>query len=111
MQEIDSFLFNISKSNIHTYLIGDFNINIAVNDDASSSFLNLFTAYNMHPLINKPTRVSNSHTSILDNVFTNNNDRMSLKGIICDEISDHLPIFTCIPIKSKIPVLKRPNLT
>ena len=110
MKELERLLADITKSNSYIYILGDFNINLAVNDKISQFFINTFATYNIHPLINKPTRIAISHNSIIENIFTNNNSRSAIKGIMCDEISDHLPIFTYIPIKSSIQKPKRPNI-
>ena len=110
LKELECFLSNISKSSSNIYVPGDFNIDIAINDNTTNSFKNAFASYNMHPLINQPTRISTTHSSIIDNIFTNNNSRSIIKGIICDDISDHLPIFAYIPIKFSIPEPKRPNI-
>lgn len=56
-------------------------------------FLNvLFSSY-FHPLICKPTRVTNKTATLIDNIFTNSFDYESNSGILCTDISDHFPIF------------------
>ena len=46
-------------------------------------------------LINKPTRVTHSTVTIIDNIFTNEyeNDNKYMTGILTTDISDHYPIF------------------
>ena len=48
--------------------------------------------YNFYPLINKPTRVSNSSCSAIDHVWCNLTDASINSAIITHKISDHLPI-------------------
>jgi hypothetical protein len=46
------------------------------------------------PLITKPTRITQHTATIIDNIFTNNIEKLenSINGIIFSDISDHLPI-------------------
>ena len=47
------------------------------------------------PLITKPTRITKSTATLIDNIFTNNLNRTEhLNGILFNDISDHLPIFS-----------------
>jgi hypothetical protein len=51
-------------------------------------------ALSFFPLIAKPTRITSSTATLIDNIFTNVLDQPSLvHGIILTDISDHLPIF------------------
>ena len=43
----------------------------------------------------KPTRITKSTATLIDNLFTNNLSKTEhLNGILFNDISDHLPIFT-----------------
>ena len=47
------------------------------------------------PLITKPTTVTKSTASLIDNIFTNNANKTGHQsGILLNDISDQLPIFT-----------------
>ena len=47
------------------------------------------------PLITKPTRVTKSTATLIDNIFTNNANKTGHQsGILLNDISDHLPSFT-----------------
>ena len=66
------------------------------------------------PLINRPTRVTTSSATLIDNIFTNCVFDTSLKnGIIKTSISDHFAIFAAIKLwnektrNQKIKVKKR----
>ena len=76
--------------------MGDFNIDLLKSEscDYSNTFAEQLFTFSFSPLITKPTRVT-SHTAILiDNIFTNNIEKLdsSINGIIFSDISDHLPI-------------------
>ena len=47
------------------------------------------------PLINRPTRISKTSATLIDNIFTNNHSDLvnSCHGILITDISDHFPIF------------------
>ena len=78
------------------YMTGDFNVNL-LNDDQhvlSSEFVEIFYANSCLPLITKPTRISNTRATLIDNIFTNDLHSISIfHGILYTDISDHLPIF------------------
>jgi len=91
------------------YILVDFNINLVVDNYAPRTFLNLMSGFDLHPIINRPTRISSSCSSIIDNIFTNDN-KYSFKGILCEDISDHLPIFFFIKLNSRFVVNKCPPI-
>lgn len=47
----------------------------------------------LHPVIDRPTRItSNSHT-LIDNIFTNQADYSVRSGLLINGFCDHLPTF------------------
>ena len=48
----------------------------------------------MFPLINKPTHITNHSATLIDNIFSNAFGISHNSGILVDDISDHLPLFT-----------------
>ena len=75
LDEMHRLLEDINKLNLETNLIGDFNINTLRShtglNKTATKFSNLLLSYFYYPLINKPTRVVNDPSSIIDNVYTN----------------------------------------
>ena len=56
------------------YIMGDFYINL-LNDDVhgpTGDFVDIFTSYSMYPSITKPTRITSTSATLIDNIFTNN---------------------------------------
>ena len=50
------------------------------------------------PLINKPTRVTETTATIIDNIFTNSNNWNNIsRGILPTDVSDHFSIFCILP--------------
>ena len=79
------------------YLIGDFNIDILniTNHIPSSEFLETLYTFSLCPLINKPTRVSSTAATLIDNIYFNDVEHSELfNGILYTDISDHFLIFS-----------------
>ena len=98
---LDTFCENIEHilSNAKTiktiFVCGDFNIDLLKYDTHSNTktFLDTMYSFGLYPLIDKPTRVTESSTTLIDNIF-NNELRYNLTcGILFNDITDHLPIF------------------
>ena len=82
------------------YLMGDFNINL-LNEDVhplTNEFINVLSSHSFYPGITKPTRITSSTASLIDNIFTNSKSKQT-SGIIITDLSDHLPIFISTDLK------------
>ena len=98
---------NIDKKEI--YILGDFNVNIhrnnryIVRDDntISAKFLShdvknyhqFSTMHGLKQLIQSPTRVTCSTSTLTDHILTSAPSRVSQKGVINVGVSDHQLIF------------------
>ena len=76
--------------------MGDYNINI-LNYDVhapTGEFVDTMSSYAFVPLINRPTRVTVTSATLIDNIFTNNFENLenSFQGVLVTDISDHYPI-------------------
>ena len=83
--------------NRHCYICGDFNINLLKQDVSKDTdiFINNIFSYGYYPLINRPTRITQSCATLIDNIFTNvKNYHDITSGIIISDVSYHLPIFS-----------------
>ena len=98
--ELLSHLFGkLQPENKYIYIMGDFNVNTLPHIRGSLSvqeFKNIFAANYCFPLINKPTRLTSTSSSLIDNIYStmpalaNGCD----SGILEISISDHYGIFT-----------------
>ena len=70
-----------------TLLLGDFNYCLL--DKKTNKFSEMMTSHGFSQIINKPTRVTNNSTSLIDHIYTNNTDKISQAGVIESGISDH----------------------
>ena len=98
---ISNVLCTLSFENKISYLMGDFNINLLNCDmhQATNYFVNLLTSNSFFPLISKPTRITSSTATLIDNIFTNNLEFNMASGILYSDLSDHFPIFQITQIK------------
>ena len=104
LDKLDDSLNSISKDNKLIYLMGDFNIDLLspTHQQISSRLCNIFTSFSLHPHINKPTRITQTSSTLIDNIFSNVIDRKFINGILYSDISDHLPIFTLTKLTNHV---------
>ena len=90
---LDNFLYN--EKNKSVYIIGDTNIDLMKYDDhvPTKDFLDMLYSYGVFPKVDKPTRITAVSTTLIDNIFTNVISSNAKCGVLCNDISDHLPIF------------------
>jgi hypothetical protein len=74
--------------------MGDFNIDLFKSCDYANYFTEQLFTSSFFPLITKATRITHHTATLIDNIFTNNQEQLddSINGIIFSDISDHLPI-------------------
>ena len=76
------------------YLMGDMNYNMASMSDTNSHLLSDITdLYGLHQLINEPTRVTDTTSTLIDLIYTNYPDKVVCSGVCHVSISDHSLIF------------------
>ena len=88
-------LFVISSENKTILHMGDFNLDLLKSDThpLTSEFNDINVIHSLFPSINKPTRVTPTSATIIDNIFTNYLDASKLStSILITDISDHFPI-------------------
>ena len=85
------------------YFCGDFNIDLIKYSEHKNTrcFLDSLFANGFYPLINKPTRITESTATLIDNIFTNQFSVETDNGLLVSDVSDHLPVFTICRYKLK----------
>ena len=95
--KLNVYLDKIRKENKICYLLGDFNINLLNHDthNLTGEFYDLMTSNSFLPLITRPTRVTATSATLIDNIFSNYLENCShwMQGLMVTYISDHYPIF------------------
>ena len=86
----------LQRERKYVYITGDFNVNTLPIYNGQE-FVNIFSSGFFCPLINRPTRVTQNSSTLIDNIYCNiPNIATSCKaGILRTSISDHYAIF-CI---------------
>ena len=105
-QSFDVFLSNLNKvidvSRSNTFCFMDSNINLSNKNSEADKFCDLWSTYGFSNLINTCTRITKTSSSLIDQIFTNNQQMCGLSGVITSDISDHLPLFSYIPLTGRI---------
>ena len=57
-------------------------------------FLNALFSLGMFPLIDRPSRITEYSATLIDNIFSNNLYENISNGLLINDISDHLPVFS-----------------
>lgn len=101
-EALSSMLEIMSDKNRTCVLLGEFNINLLKHESNSSiEFLNTLYSYYFDPLIDKPTRITCSSATLIDNILTNHFVNSITSGMMLTDISDHLPVFLFFLCKEK----------
>ena len=88
----------INKEKKTCYLSGDFNIDLLKYDSSNKhrDFLNMLTSSGYLPHILHPTRITESTSTIIDNIYSNNFEDNLIGGNIVVQYADHLAQFLSI---------------
>ena len=97
IDKMNILLDTIMKEHKLCYLLGDYNLIILNYDthDTTAEFIDILYSHAILPLINRPTRVTQSSATAIDNIFTNDIDAIEngCHGILVTDINDHFLIF------------------
>ena len=94
---LDSTLESINKEGKLCILLGDYNINLLKGEVPSTiDFLNVLYPVNFYPLITKPSRITSTSATLIDNILFNSLDYEVTSGLLTCDTSDHLPVFQII---------------
>ena len=90
---------NLAKENKQIAIMGDFNINLLNYEThtATNDFVNMMFSNHFQPSILHPTRITDTSSTIIDNIFINSaTENRVCGGNILSLISDHLPQFAVL---------------
>ena len=116
-ERISDILNVIQKEHKLCYLLRDLNIDFLKADEhrATGEILDVSYCCNVFPFITKPTRVTSTTATLIDDIVINNLDdnMMHIQGILCTSISDHYAFFHVASntrtdhTQTEMPLLKR----
>ena len=82
--------------NTKCFIYGDFIYDLLqAANRCTSKFIETMFDHCFYSMINKPTRITSSSATVLDDVWTNIYSYVIKAKILLHPISDHLPLFTC----------------
>lgn len=90
--DIDKVFNKMNSENKITYVMGDFNIDL-LKDDTNRpihDYIDLIYSYSLIPTIYKPTRITKTTATLIDNILTNS-ENVQKSAIFVTDISDHMP--------------------
>ena len=96
---LENILSAPSLENKTCFIMGDFNLDLLKCNSCihCQSFCDIMLAKSFVHLINRPTRIANNSSTLIDNIFTNSLE-LTNSGIIISDISDHFPVYVFAPI-------------
>ena len=116
----DFFITNIKrvlkkceKMNKSTVVMGDLNYDLLDTDNIHvNCCVDTFFENGFYPLINIPTRITDTTATVLDHLWTNIVETPIKSAVLVDQIADHLPVYMSLAIgkprtSEKIVVEKR----
>ena len=86
-----------SENNIEFYLLGDLNCDLSstVLDNGSRLLVDIANLFSLTQLIEEPTRITSSSSTLIDHIFTNTPNKVICAGVSHVGISDHSLIYAC----------------
>ena len=89
-------IFTGNKPKTSMFICGDFNIDLLQYEEhvGSAKFIDTMYSNGLYPLIDKPTRITQQSATLIDNIFTNDMNHDIICGLLINDISDHLPVFS-----------------
>ena len=96
LDKLNDILSYISKDNKQCYVMGDFNLDLLQynHHTPTQEFIDALFSFAFFPLISNPTRLTSYSATLIDNIFTNNLSQNVLNGVVLNDLSDHLPVFS-----------------
>ena len=97
---IELFMEWLEKLYLNTqkilYITGDFNIDLINHNrhKITDDFINHMYSMGLFPAITRPSRITAQSATLIDNIFTNDIERIKTSGLMICDITDHLPVFT-----------------
>ena len=93
MNKFENQITNAYLEGCQLSVMGDFNIDLLVNNTSSKSWLHLNENFQLHQLINEPTRVTLNSATLVDHAFTSSSAKVRAVKVPKIGLSDHYP--TC----------------
>jgi hypothetical protein len=95
LERYETILNKIEQTRLRAIIGTDQNFDYLKIDSnkVTSDLLDLYIYNNMLPMITKPTRVTQTTATLIDNIYVNHNSNCVQSGIMYMKLSDHFPMF------------------
>ena len=92
---LETLIGKLDAENVEYWLLGDLNCNLGAPtlDHKSRILSGIADLYNLEQLIDEPTRITESSSTMIDLIFTNTPDNVACSGVSHVGISDHSLIY------------------
>ena len=101
MVAYDKLLANMKTNKYSKSIIGmDHNLDFIEQDihPPTAAYIDKNLDHNMLPIITRPTRISKSSATLIDNIFISTKLHSKHKsGVLLDDLSDHMPCYLILP--------------
>ena len=105
-EEFNKYLTDIFKSQNNSIICaGDFNKDLLkyAEHTPTTEFINLLFSCNLFPLMSKPTRITNTSATLINNIYVTYNLTVTHADILYADNSDHFPIYAIFPLSVNTP--------
>ena len=95
-ESVDYFhnMFNVPYgSNYDIIVMGDFNFYILKPNTRNVEWNNTVCHFNLHQLVDCPTRVAENSSTLIDHVYTTNEELIENLSVPQIRLSDHFPVY------------------
>jgi hypothetical protein len=90
LTSLDLLLEKVTKDFENIIITGDLNINWLSNDTSVLLLKDIFLAYNLKNVVDRPTRVTGTSASQIDYIVTNIHSHLHTGAVVNNNVSDHL---------------------
>ena len=104
-ESLENSLTILNKQKLTYYISGDTNIDLLQNKTNNNikNYSDMLFSMGCLPLVKFPTRISNSSSTLIDHIYTNNILHKNTTYILINDLSDHLPVLTLLHIVKNTP--------
>ena len=100
---LEKLIKQIDDENKEMYILGDLNCNLLQEkllfNIPTKKLDSLYELYQLTQLINEPTRITITTTSLIDHIVTNTPEKISHSGVVHTGISDHSLVYAIRKIR------------
>ena len=82
-------------------ITGDMNIDMLTpTNDITKEYQSLLDMFDLHQIINEPTRITRTSRTIIDHIVVNSPTNIAASGVIpCSIVSDHDGVYACVNVR------------